>query len=49
MSVPTDYNIALKEYNEISKKEIEKIWHLKTTIAQVIVGALSMIKEERDR
>ena len=36
MSVPTDYNISVKEYNKITEYknleiEIEKIWHLKTT------------------
>ena len=36
MSVPTDNNISVKEYNEISnykdqETEIEKLWHLKTT------------------
>ena len=29
--------------------EIEKIWHLKTTTAPVIVGALGMIKKGTDK
>ena len=50
MFVRTDYNISVKEYNEISKCkdleiEIEKIWHLKTTTAPVIVGILIMINK----
>ena len=42
-------------YDEISKekdKEIEifkKMWHLKTTIVPVIVGALAMIKKNTDK
>ena len=48
MSVPTDNNISIKEYNRISrykdlKVEIEKIWHLKTATIPVVVGALGMI------
>ena len=51
--VPTDNNVSLKEYNKIDKYkdveiEIEKMWHLKTTIVPVIMGALGMIKKRID-
>ena len=54
MSVPTDNNISVKEYNEISKYkdleiEIEKNWHLKTTTLPVKVGALDIIKKRTDK
>ena len=54
LSVPTDNNISVKEYNKISKKndldiEIEKIWHLKTTAMLVIVGARGIIKKGTDK
>ena len=54
MSVPTDNNISVKEYDKISKfKDLEieiekKIWLLKTTTISVIVGALGMIKKGTD-
>ena len=48
ISVPVDDTISVKEYNKISKQkdleiEIENIWHLKTTIVPIIVGAPGMI------
>ena len=54
MLVPTDNNISVKEYNKISKykdleKEIEKMWHFKTTTVPLIVGALCMIKKGTDK
>ena len=54
MSVPTDNNISIEEYNKISKYkylgiEIEKIWHLITTTLPVIVGALGMIKKRTSK
>ena len=54
MSVATDDNISVKEYNKISKYkdqeiETEKMWHLKTTIMSVIVGAQGIIKKETDK
>ena len=54
MSIPTDNNMSVKEYNKISKykdQEIERenMWHLKTTTVLVIVGALGMIKKGIDK
>ena len=46
ISVPTDNNISKCKDLEI---EIEKIFHLKTTIVPVIVGALGMTKKETDK
>ena len=50
MSVPSDRNIAVKEFDKLSKYkdleiEIQKMWHLKTTIVPVIVGALGVVKK----
>ena len=51
MSVSTDNNISIKEYNKISNYknlwiEIEKkMWYLKTSTISEIVGALGMIKK----
>lgn len=50
MSVPSDKNIAVKEFDKLSKYkdleiEIEKMWNLKATTVPVIVGALGMIKK----
>ena len=50
MTVSTKNNISVREYNELSKYKIleikiEKMWHPKTTILPVIVGALGMIKK----
>ena len=47
MSVRTDNNISVKEYNKKDKeREIEKkMWYLKTTTAPVIVEALGMIRK----
>ena len=50
MSVPTEENISIKEYNKMSKYEdleieIEKMWYLKTTTVSLIVGTLGMIKK----
>ena len=52
-SMSTD-NVSIKEYKKISKYkhlyiEIEKMWHIKTTIVPVIVGALGMIKKGTDK
>ena len=48
MSVTTDNNISVKEFDEINKYkdsevEIQKIRHLQITTVPVIVGALGMI------
>ena len=53
ISVPTDYNLSVKEYNKISKyryMEIEiekKKWHLKLPVMTVDVEAMGRI-EKRD-
>ena len=55
MSVPTDNNISVKEYNWQSKyKDLEieiekKNWYFKTSSVFVIEGALAMIKKKRDK
>ena len=50
MSIPTDQNIAVKEFDKLSKYkdleiEIGRMWNLKATTVPVIVGALGMIKK----
>ena len=50
VSVPSDKNIAVKEFDKLSKYkdleiEIQKMWHLKAKTVPVIVGALGMIKK----
>ena len=54
MSVPTDNNISVKEYNKISKYkhmeiEIEKMRHFNPATVPVIVGALGMIRKGTDK
>ena len=49
-TIPTDRNISVKEFDKLSKYkdlqiEIERMWHLKTTIVPVVVGALGMVKK----
>ena len=53
MTVPADRNIAPKEFEKISKykdleMEIQKMWHLKTTVIPVVVGALGLLKRGTD-
>ena len=53
MSMPTDNNILVKEYNEMTKyknleEEIEKMWYFETTTVPAIVGVLAMIKKGTD-
>ena len=53
MPAPTDNNISVKEYYEMSKykdleTEIKKMWHLKITTVTVIVGTLGMMKTRTD-
>ena len=53
MSVPSDRNIAVKEFDKLSKYkdleiEIQKLWRLKTTVVPVIVGALGVIKKSTE-
>ena len=50
MTIPTDRNISVKEFDKLSKYkelqiEIERMWHLKTTIVPVVVGSLGMVKK----
>ena len=50
MSVPSDVNISVKEFEKLSKYkdleiEIEEMWHMKTKTVPVIIGALGMIKK----
>ena len=50
MGIPTDHNIAVKEFDKLSKyKDLEieicRMWNLKATTVPVIVGALGMIKK----
>ena len=51
VSVPSDSNIFVKEFEKLSKYkdleiEIAKAWKMKTKTILVIVGALGMIKKE---
>ena len=53
MSVPSDKNIAVKEFDKLSKYkdleiEIQKMWKLKASTVPVIVGALGMIKKRTE-
>ena len=48
MSVPSDTNVSLKIFEKVSKyKDLEieatKMWHLKTTTLQVVIGALRVV------
>ena len=51
MSVPTDINISVKEYNKIIQacKLILKMWHFKTTAVPVIAGAQGIIKKGTEK
>ncbi|XP_066930550.1 uncharacterized protein [Clytia hemisphaerica] len=49
MSVPSDRNVSVKMFDELSKYkdleiEIKKMWNLKTTVVPVIVGALGLVR-----
>ena len=51
MTIPTDRNISVKEFDTLSKYkdlqiEIERMWQLKTTVIPVVIGALGMVKKE---
>ena len=48
--LPTDRNISVNEFDKLSKyrdlqTEIERMWHLKTIVIPVVVGALGMVKK----
>jgi len=50
MSVPTDHNIAAKEFDKLSmykdlEIEITRMWNLKAITVPVIIGALGMINK----
>ena len=50
MTVPSDRNIALKEIEKKSKYkglelEIQRLWHMKTIVIPVVVGALGIVKK----
>ena len=50
MTVPSDRNIALKEIEKKSKYkdlelEIQRMWHIKTIVIPVVVGALGTVKK----
>ena len=53
MTVPSNRNLSLKEYEKVSKYkdleiEIQKMWNLKVTIVPVVIGALGMIKKKTE-
>ena len=50
MTVPSDRNIAVKETEKKSKYkdlelEVQRMWHLKTVLILVVVGALGTVKK----
>ena len=50
MTIPADRNITLKEIEKKSKhkdleREILKMWHMKSKVIPVVVGALGKIKK----
>ena len=49
MTVPSDRNIALKETEKSKHKdlelEIQGMWHMKTVVIPVVVGALGTVKK----
>ena len=53
MTVPSDRNLSLKEYEKIGKYrdleiEIQKMRHSKAIVIPVVVGALGMIKKKTE-
>ena len=49
VAVPADKNLAVKEFEKLAKYkdleiEISKMWHMKTKVIPVVIGALGMIK-----
>jgi len=50
LTVPSDGNVALKEIEKNSKYkdlelEIQRMWHMKTIVILVVVGALGKVKK----
>ena len=50
VAVPSDQNISLKEFQNLSKYkdleiEVTNMWEFKTNIIPVVIGALGMIKK----
>ena len=50
MTVPSDRNIGLEEIEKKSKYkdlelEIQRMWHMKTIVIPVVVGALGTVKK----
>ena len=47
MTVPSDRNIALKEIEKYKdlELEIQRMWHMKTIVIPVLVGALGTVKK----
>ena len=50
MTVPSDRNVALKETEKKNKYkdlelEIQRMWHMRTEVIPVVVGALGTIKK----
>ena len=50
MKIPADKNVSVAEFEKLSKyKDLEikkeKLWHMKTVIIPVVIGALGMIKK----
>ena len=53
MTVPSDRNVSLKNNEKVYKHkdleiEIQKTWHLKTTVIPVVIGTLGMIKRKSE-
>ena len=53
MTVPSDRNLSIKEYEKMSKYkdleiEIQKMWHLKVTMIPVVIEALGMIMKKTE-
>ena len=50
MTVPSDRKIALEEIEKKSKYkdlelEVQRMWHMKTVVIPVVVGALGTVKK----
>ena len=50
LKIPADKNVSVAEFEKLSKyKDLEikkeKLWHMKTVIIPVVIGALGMIKK----